>query len=386
MPAEPIGDGRWVGTWATSPLPVDEAAFNNQTLRMIARTSLGGPRLRVRFSNACGRAPLVLGRACIALRAAGGAIVPGSGRAVRFGGRDGAVVAAGAPIVSDPVDLAVPAGADLAVSLHLPGRVDPAFGVTGHGNARQTGYVSPPGDFADAVEMPGARPTGDLLFLGGIEVVAPPQAGAVVAFGDSLTDGNISTVDGFHRWPDRLARRLAARAGGRPMGVMNHGIGGNRILHDQRGESGLRRFDRDVVAQPGATHAIVVLGINDIRNRYGRAEEVVTAEAMIAGLDQLARRGRAAGITMIGGTLLTFEHETFNPGFYTPEGEAKRQAVNAWIRTAGAFDAVVDFEAALRDPDHPTRMLPQWDCGDHLHPSDAGYERMGDCIDLALFD
>ncbi|MGE0748372.1 MAG: SGNH/GDSL hydrolase family protein, partial [Rhodospirillales bacterium] len=245
---------------------------------------------------------------------------------------------------------------------------------------------SPPGDFADAVEMPGARPTEDLLFLGGIEVLAPPQAGAVVAFGDSLTDGNISTVDGFHRWPDRLARRLAAHAGGRPMAVLNHGIGGNRILHDQRGESGLRRFDCDVIAQPGATHAIVILGINDIRNRYGRAEEIVTAEAMIAGLDQLARRGRAAGITMIGGTLLTFEHETFNPGFYTPEGEAKRQAVNAWIRSSGAFDAVVDFEAALRDPGHPTRMLPQWDCGDHLHPSDAGYERMGDCIDLALFD
>ncbi|MGE0748371.1 MAG: hypothetical protein AB7K86_24130, partial [Rhodospirillales bacterium] len=177
------GETRWVGTWATSPLPVDDAAFGNQTLRMIARISLGGSRLRVRFSNACGRAPLALGRAEVALRAAGGAIVPSSSRALRFAGRNGATVAAGAPIVSDPVDLAVPAGADLAVSLHLPGRVDPAFGVTGHGNARQTGYISPPGDFADAVEMPGARPTEDLLFLGGIEVLAPPQAGAVVAFG-----------------------------------------------------------------------------------------------------------------------------------------------------------------------------------------------------------
>jgi lysophospholipase L1-like esterase len=153
-----------------------------------------------------------------------------------------------------------------------------------------------------------------------------------------------------------------------------------------RGDSGLRRFDRDVLAQTGVTHAIVLLGINDVRNRWGRPEEVVTAAEMIAGLDQLATRAHARGVKIFGGTLLTFEYETFNPGFYTPEGEEKRQTVNAWIRDAGAFDAVIDFEKALRDPAHPTRMLPKWDCGDHLHPSDEGYLHMGDIIDLALFD
>jgi lysophospholipase L1-like esterase len=170
------------------------------------------------------------------------------------------------------------------------------------------------------------------------------------------------------------------------MPVMNQGLGGNRILHDVRGHSGLRRFDRDVLAQTGVTHAIVLLGINDIRNRNQKPEEFVSADEMIAGLHQLAARAHARGVTIFGGTLLTFEYESFNPGFYTVEGEAKRQAVNHWIRSSGAFDGVVDFEQALRDPSHPTQMLPVYDCGDHLHPSDAGYLHMGDSIDLSIFD
>ncbi len=205
-------------------------------------------------------------------------------------------------------------------------------------------------------------------------------------FRDSLTDGNLAGLDANKRWPDELARRLVTRRGGRALGVMNQGIGGNRILHDVRGDSGLRRFDRDVLAQPGATHVIVLLGINDIRSRTQKIEEVVTAKEMIGGLAQLALRAHAHDLKIFGGTLLTFEHETFNPGFYTPEGEAKRQAVNAWIRQSSAFDAVIDFEGALRDARHPTRMLPIYDCGDHLHPSDAGYQRMGEIIDLSLFD
>ncbi|MGE3918038.1 MAG: SGNH/GDSL hydrolase family protein, partial [Hyphomicrobiaceae bacterium] len=207
----------------------------------------------------------------------------------------------------------------------------------------------------------------------------------IVALGDSITDGNISTYDAFARYPDQLARRIVAR-GGRLLGVMNQGLGGNRILHDVRGDCGVRRLDRDVLSQPGVTHAIVLLGINDIRNRRRLAEEVVTAEEMIAGLAQMALRGRDRGIKMLGGTLPPFENETFMAGAWTPEGEAKRVAVNAWLRTSGAFDAVVDFDLALRDPDHPSRMLPIYDNGDHLHPSDAGYIRMGDVVDLALFD
>jgi lysophospholipase L1-like esterase len=170
------------------------------------------------------------------------------------------------------------------------------------------------------------------------------------------------------------------------MGVMNQGLGGNRILHDIRGDSGLRRFDRDVLAQPGVTHVIVLLGTNDLRNRQGRPEEEANAAAMIAGLKQLALRAQARGVKIFGGTLTPFENETFLPGAWNPAREAVRQEVNAWIRTGGAFDAVIDFDAGVRDPEHPTAMLPVWDCGDHLHQSDAGYNHMGDIIDLSLFD
>ena len=169
------------------------------------------------------------------------------------------------------------------------------------------------------------------------------------------------------------------------MAVMNQGLGGNRILHDIRGDSGLRRFDRDVLAQPGVTHTIIMLGTNDLRNRPGKAEEEVTAPQMIAGLKQFAVRGQARGIKVIGATLTPFENETFLPGAWNPRREAVRQAVNEWLRKAEGFDAIVDFDRALRDPAHPTQMLPIYDCGDHLHPSDLGYRTMGDAIDLSLF-
>jgi lysophospholipase L1-like esterase len=376
----------WVGTWATTPAPVEGLALSNQTLRMIARISIGGRGLRVRLSNAYGGRKLDVGAAHVGLRSQGAGIVPGSGRSLTFNGSPSAAVPAGALIVSDPVELEVPALADLAVSFHLPGEVPETFMVTGHGNAHQTSCISPPGDFAAAAEMPVKETTEAFLFVSGVEVLAAPETGGIVAFGDSLTDANTSTLDANNRWPDQLARRLAARVGGRPMAVMNQGIGGNRILHDGRGDSGVRRFDRDVLAQPGATHVVVLLGINDIRNRVQLPDEFVSAEEMIAGLRQLTVRAHAGGLKIFGGTLLTFENETFNPGFYTPEGEIKRQAVNNWIREGGAFDAVIDFEAALRDPSRPTQMLPKWDVGDHLHPSDAGFLHMGDVIDLSLFD
>jgi len=376
----------WVGTWTTTPAPVEGVALGNQTLRMIARVSIGGPRVRVRLSNAYGLRKLAVGAAHVALRSEGAGIVPGSDRVLTFNGSPSTTIAVGALVVSDPVELEVPPLADLAVSVHLPGDVPESFQITGHGNAHQTSYISPPGDFAAATAMPVQETTEAFLFVSGVEVLVPRETGGIVALGDSLTDANISQLDANHRWPDQLARRLVARVGGRPMGVINQGIGGNRILHDVRGDSGLRRFDRDVLAQPGVTHVIVLLGINDIRNRTQKPEEIVTAEEMIAGLHQLAVRAHARDLKIFGGTLLTFEYETFNPGFYAPEGEAKRQAVNAWIRESGAFDAVVDFEKALRDPSHPTQMLPIYDCGDHLHPSDTGYLHMGDCIDLSLFD
>ena len=374
----------WVGTWAAAPAPAESGAFANQTLRMNARISIGGETLRVRLSNAYGTRPLIVDSVHIGLRDAGPSLVAGTNRAVTFGGETFATIAAGALLLSDPVELTAPPLADVAISFHLPGDVPLSFGVTGR-YARQTNYISPPGDFAAEAVMPVGRLTDDWFFLGGIDVLAADGTGGIVALGDSLTDANISTHDAFCRWPDQLARRLAAR-GGRALGVMNQGLGGNRILHDIRGDSGLRRFDRDVLAQPGVTHVIVMLGTNDLRNRWAKPEEEVSAEQMIAGLKQMALRAHARGIRIFGATLTPFENETFLVGAWTPAREAVRLAVNAWIRDGGAFDAVVDFDKGLRDPDHPARMLPIYDCGDHLHPSDAGYNRMGDVIDLGLFE
>ena len=375
----------WVGTWTTSPAPAESGAFSNQTLRMNARVSLGGDRVRVRVSNAYGSRPLFIGAAYLGRRDAGPGVAPGSNKQLTFGGSDSATIAAGAFAVSDPVAFNLPALADIAISVYLPREVSLNFGITGR-YARQTNYISPTGNFADADVMPVGSITGDWFFVSGVDVLASRDTGGIAALGDSLTDANISTLDAHCRWPDQLARRLNARRGGRPMGVMNQGLGGNRILHDIRGDSGLRRFDRDVIAQPGVSHAIIVLGTNDLRNRWAKPEEEVTAEQMIAGLKQLAVRAQSKGIKIFGGTLLPFENETFLPGAWTPERERTRQAVNEWIREGGAFDAVIDFDRALRDPEHPTSMLPIYDCGDHLHPSDLGYNKMGDAIDLSLFD
>lgn len=381
----------WVGTWTTTLSATEGMALDGQTVRMIARISIGGGMLRVRLSNAYGRQKLDIGAAHVALRSEAADIVPDTDRTLTFNGSPSTAIAAGALVVSDPVELEVPPLCDVAVSIHLPGKLAESFQITGHGNARQTSYISAAGDFTATAALPVKETTETYLFVSAIEMLAAHGTGGIVAFGDSLTDGNISEVDANRRWPNQLARRLVARTGGRALGVMNQGIGGNRIVHASRGGSAQRRFDRDVLAQTGVTHVIAVLGINDIRNRPRKPEEEVTAEEMIAGLHQLAVRAHAHGLKIFGGTVLTFENEDFNPppglpGLYTPEGEAKRLALNDWIRNGGAFDAVIDFEAALRDPKRPTQMLPVYDCGDHLHPSDEGYLRMGDIIDLALFD
>jgi lysophospholipase L1-like esterase len=381
-----MSDGlHWVGSWTTAPAPAEGVALANQTLRMNARLSIGGDTVRIRLSNAHGRQKLVVGMATIGVCEAGPGVVPGALRKLSFGGAEGATAAAGALLVSDPVDLSLPALADVAISVYLPGDLPASFGITGR-YSRQTNYISPPGNFAAETRLPVGKIPDDWYLVSGVDVLAPAETGAVVALGDSLTDANISTIDAFCRWPDQLSRRLQARRGGRPMAVMNQGLGGNRILHDIRGDSGLRRFDRDVLAQPGVTHVIVMLGTNDLRNRWAKPEEEVTAEEMIAGLKQMVIRARSRGIKIFGATLTGFENETYLPGAWTPAREAARQAVNAWIRDGGAFDAVVDFDRALCDPEHPTRMLPAYDCGDHLHPSDLGYNRMGDAVDLTLFD
>jgi lysophospholipase L1-like esterase len=376
---------QWVGTWTTAPAPAEGAAFSNHTLRMNARVSLGGDRLRVRLSNAYGVKNLLVGAATIGLRDKAAGILPGSLRKLTFGGAESATIAVGSLLLSDAIDFALAPLADVAISVYLPEDLPASFGITGR-YSRQTNYISPPGNFAAETVMPVGKITDDWYFVAGVDVVASREAGGVVALGDSLTDANISTLDAFCRWPDQLSRRLQARRGGRPIGVMNQGLGGNRILHDIRGDSGLRRFDRDVLAQPGVTHVIVMLGTNDLRNRWAKPEEEVTAEQMIAGLKQMAARAHIRGIKIFGATLTGFENETFLPGAWNPRREAERQALNDWIRNADAFDAVIDFDRALADPEHLTRMLAAYDCGDHLHPSDLGYNKMGDAIDLTLFD
>jgi lysophospholipase L1-like esterase len=376
----------WVGTWTASPAP-SEAGYglNNHTVRMNPRVSLGGETIRVRVSNAYGTRPLAVGGGTVGLRGKGPGVVPGSLRALAFNGAADTTVAAGAVLVSDPVRLDVPALADLAVSIHFPGEIPPAFGITGR-YARQTNYISPPGNFAGETVMPVGKLTDEWFFISGIDVAAAPETGGVVCLGDSLTDANISTHDAFCRWPDQLARRLAERKGGRPVAVMNQGLGGNRILHDLRGDSGLKRFDRDVLAQPGVTHAIVMLGTNDLRNRNAKPEEEVTGEQMIAGLHQMAVRAQAKGIRFIAATLTPFGNETFMANAWNPTRERHRITVNNWIRETGALDGLVDFDAAIRDPAIPTQMATPYDCGDGLHPSDLGYCKLGDAIDLALFD
>ncbi len=372
----------WTGSWTTSPALVDEARIENRTVRMIVRPSLAGKTIRLRFSNAHGRKPLTIGNVSIARRTTGADIDINGARAVTFGGLRDIRIPAGALALSDSVNFNLPALADIAISFYVPGSVDE---VTGHKTARQTNYVSQPGDFSQWPDMPVESTTESWYFSTGIEVLSSTETKGIVCLGDSLTDGNISTVDANMRWPDQLARQLVAAHGANAFGVMNQGIGGNRLLHDLTGDSMLRRFDRDVLAQPGATHLVVLAGVNDLRNRRGNADEYVAAPQMIFAFSQIAARAKAAGLKAIACTLLPYEKETFYEFGWTPERDRIRQEVNAWLRKQKDFDALVDLDKLMRDPAAPSKLLPAYDCGDHLHPSDEGYAKIGDIVFEALF-
>jgi lysophospholipase L1-like esterase len=389
-----MGQGQWVVTWGTSAAPqlADEAqmrgaglVFENQTLREIVHTSIGSATVRVRLSNAFGKATVEIGGAHLARHSEGANIVSGTDRKLTFGGRDTISIPPDAEVVSDPVKLDVPAVSDLAISLYLPKSTSGA-GI--HYRAQQTSFVGA-GNSTGAAAMANAAKIGAWVFLAAVDAREPAGASTLVAFGDSITDGASATVDANRRWPDILAGRLAAA--GMKIGVANAGIGGNRVLHDPSanvafGVNALARFDRDVLAQPGVKFAIVMEGINDLGHagNSAPASETVSAEDIIGGLKQLVERAHEKGIQVFGATLTPFEGTAFK-GYFTPEKETARKAINDWIRNGKGFDGVIDFDKALRDPEHSDRILPAYDSGDHLHPADAGYKAMGEAIDFTLF-
>ena len=371
----PGGGGARTGGPPAPPAPLN---FKNQTLREIVHVSLGGDRVRVTLSNAFGTLPLEVGAAHVALRDKDAAIRPGSDRPLTFGGNASTMIAAGAVVVSDPVSLTVPTASDLAVDIYLPGDTAATMSpLTTHQGALQVNYFSSEGNHAGEALFADAATTNQWFFLARVEVSAPDNAGAIVAFGDSITDGTRSTPNTNNRWPDELARRLVAAK--IPLGVLNEGIGGNRVLCDGAGVSALARFDRDVLVQPGVKYVIVLESINDIG--IGRGNAVPSANDLIAAHKQLIERAHAKGLKIFGATLTPFD----GAAYFTQEGEAKRQAVNAFIRTGKAYDGVVDFDAAVRDPMAPSKIQMKYNPGDNLHMNDAGYQAMAAAIDLNLF-
>jgi lysophospholipase L1-like esterase len=352
-------------------------SFTNQTLRLIVHTSIGGNQLRIRLSNAFGADSLMVGAAHVALRSDGAKIVEGSDRTLTFGGAASTTIPPGALVVSDSVKLYVPELSDLAVTIYLPGTMGQA---TWHVGAYATNYVSPPGDFTGSADMPVDHEAQSWYYLTEVEVAAPRRTVALVTLGDSITEGARSTPDTNHRWPNLLASRLIASH--IKLAVVDQGIGGNRLLHHITGPNALARLDRDVLTQVGVAYVTVLLGINDIGYSVrNQPTQPVTADELIAAHLQIIARAHARGLKIFGCTLTPFE----DAPYFTPEGEAKREAVNNFIRTGGSYDGVIDFDAAVRDPSHPNKLLPANDSGDHLHPNDAGYQAMANAVDLMLF-
>ncbi|PIF78368.1 lysophospholipase L1-like esterase [Variovorax sp. 54] len=381
----------WSPSWMAATQPLwDEhfvlplgipARFERQTLRQVARLSIGGTRLRVVISNEGGTAPLHIGAAHVARHASGSAVVEGTDRVLRFGGRSDVTVPPGARLVSDPVDLALPALSEVAVSLYLPTPSQPAGF---HFDARQTLYIAD-GDLSAAARLPAAATSWSTrVYVSGLIVETPQAPVTVVALGDSITDGNGSTPGAHTRWPDALAERLAPRG----VGVLNAGISGGRLLKDGMGRAALERAGRDVFAQPGVRAMVVLLGTNDIGwpgGPFAPQEPAVRADAVIQGFRQLIEMAHAHNVRIVGATIPSNERAlegTPLAGHHSPEKDTVRQAVNRWIRESGAFDAVVDVDALLRDPARPTRLKAAMDSGDHLHPGDAGYKAMAAAIDL----
>ncbi|MEP7311365.1 MAG: SGNH/GDSL hydrolase family protein [Pseudomonadota bacterium] len=382
---------KWVAAWGTAQqLAVPARAIpsrdtypvnvTGQTVRMIARTTLAGKAVRIALSNSFGYAPVRIDAAEVARQSAGAAIRPRSNHSLTFGGNASVVLAPGAQIYSDPLEYEVAAQADLVVSLYLAVDSGPT---TAHPIGLRAAWVAP-GNQLGSDTLQNAVQFRSYLWLAGIDVLAAPKAAAIIAFGDSITDGFSTTPDADMPWPSILARRLGAQRNFPPRGVINMGISGNRVLREGAGSSALARFDRDVLSRPGVRWVLLLEGINDIGFSAIPglpASEKTTAEEIITGYRQLIARAHLHGLSIIGCTLTPFE----GVNTYSEAGENMRQAVNRWIRESGQFDAIVDFDAATRDPSAPTKLRAQFDSGDHIHPNDAGNEAMAQAIDLKLF-
>ncbi len=386
-------DDGWVRTWGSSPLAPADAleAFTDATLRQVVRISGGGSRARIRFTNEYGTAPLTIGAAHVGLAAPDGGVQPGSDRVLTFAGKPNVTVPAGAPILSDPVDLHLPALSKLSISLYLPEGMETC---TSHGLVVGTGW-SIPGDAVAAPALPAnAVPLPVRALISAVEVLPGAPAKAIVVIGDSITDGFGSTPGADRSWPDFLAERLTEH-GGSAIYVSNQGISGNRVLNDGLGVSALARFDRDVFATPGLAYVIVAEGLGDLGISFAPRDvdgptagflenfpgAPVTADDIIASYLQMIARTRGRGIRIYAATLTPCE----GTDIFTPECERARQAVNDWIRTSGAFDVVLDFDAVWSDPARPSRIKDGLHAGDYNHGSDAGYKALADSIDLSLF-
>ncbi|MGH9717946.1 MAG: SGNH/GDSL hydrolase family protein [Candidatus Acidiferrales bacterium] len=386
------GGSVWIGTWSAAPqlvepanaLPADE--LRDATLRQTIHLSIGGSVLRLRISNSFGVAPLHLLAVHIARPVPGslGSIDASTDRAVTFSGSPEVTIPAGAEYVSDPVRFPVAPLSDLTITIRTG---EPPVDETGHPGSRATSFVAH-GDWVSASELPHPEKIEHWYLIAGVDVLAPARDASVVVLGDSITDGHASTTNENNRWTDFLARRFQSNRSTRSLAVLNEGIGGNRLLLDGLGPNALARFDRDVLAQAGAHYLIVLEGINDIGmvDREGKLSPQghrALVSAIIGAYQQMILRAHAHGIDVIGATLLPFVGSQFyHP---SPAFDADRQAINAWIRAPGHFDAVIDFDRVMRDPKAPDRLLPAFDSGDHLHPSPVGYSAMADAVPLSLF-
>lgn len=356
-----------------APLPPYRA---ETTVREVVRLSAAALSLRIRLSNEFSGKELRIGEAHIALASDNGGIVPGTDRVLAFAGRQSALIPAGAPLLSDPIDWPIPALSKLAVTVFYPDETVPPAHTLYTLNA-----WAAPGNQAGAQTLMDAISARSGNHLSEVDVLSQAASHTVVCFGDSITEGVASTVGAFRGWPDRLAERLQTNPSTRRWSVVNAGIGSNRLLHDTPSTSALSRFDRDVLAVPGVAKVIMLLGINDIQYSRRNPAEAVGADEIMAAMGQLVARAHARGVEVIGGTITAFEGSSS----YSPEGEAARTKVNAWIRSSNVFDSVVDFDRATRDPLHPSQLLDAADSGGHLHPNDVGYAMMGDAVDLKLF-